>query len=324
MLRDSGNAVLDTALRPLARFLNKRNLVELTVNEPGEVGLELMRDGRNGIRDQGYVWEKAPDLTLEYWEELCHVLANGQGHRFDLIEQPRVSCQLPGGHRYEAMLGKVVSSGISVSVRMKRRAQVGLADFGLIGDPFKRLTELIARGGNVIVSGGTASGKTTFLNLLLEVIPEHRRLFVIEDTAELEVPHKNQTRRLVSRNETGVAIGYAEIFDHAMRSRPDQVLLGELSIPNTYSALRLLNTGHRGFLATIHADSPELALDEAFFQNLAFAGDARMSSDYLSRYLRRTVDAVLQVAKVGGARRAVIEIWWPLRGERWRPEEASL
>lgn len=308
----SGDALYDAALEPLGKYLGRKNLVEFVANRPGEAGLLLLKQTKAGKVEE-WAWEKAPELNLSYWSKLCHILANKKGHHFDEVAQPRVSTQLPGGHRFEAMMGKVVDDGIGVAIRMKRRAGASLDDFGLTGALLHQVQVAVAAGANVLIAGGTSTGKTTFLNLLLELIPLDRRLFVMEDTKELEVPHHNLTRRLISRNETGCAVGYAEVFDHAMRMRPDQVLLGELSIPNTYPALRLLNTGHRGFFATIHADSPELALGEAFYQNLALGGHGELSPDYVREYLHRTVDLVVQLGHPEGASRRVTALWW--RGE---------
>lgn len=307
MLAASGDAVLDAALEPLSPYFRKRDLVELSANRPGEIGME--------IAGKGYAFERVPWMSLRFWEGICHALANKAGHAFDPIEQPRVSTRLPGGHRFEAMMGKSVLSGLTVSIRVKRKAHASLEDFGVTGEAKAEIEAAIRRGANVIVSGGTSSGKTTLVNLLLPLIPTNCRVLTIEDTAELDVPHQNQVNHIISRNEANPRVGYAEVFDHAMRSRPDQILLGELSIPNAFPSLLLLNSGHRGFLCTMHADSASLALDEGFYQRVALSGHHEIGAEYLARYLRRTVDLVVQVSKVGGDRRQVVELWWPTKGE---------
>ncbi len=307
MLAPSGDAVLDAALEPLAGFFRRKDLVEISANRPGEIGLE--------VAGKGYSFERVSGMTLKFWEGICHALANKAGHAFDPQEQPRVSTRLPGGHRFEAMMGKSVLSGLAVSIRVKRRAHASLEDFGVAGDTRAAIEQAVRTGANLIISGGTSSGKTTLTNLLLPLIPSDRRVLTIEDTPELDVPHQNQVNHVISRNEANPRVGYGEVFDHAMRSRPDQILLGELSIPNAFPALLLLNSGHRGFICTMHADSAALALEEGFYQRVALSGHSEIDPDYLARYLRRTVDLVVQVSKVGGDRRRVTELWWPAQGE---------
>ena len=106
-----------------------------------------------------------------------------------------------------------------------------------------------------------------------------------------------------------------------MRSRPDIVIAGELSIRNTFPSLRLLNTGHRGFMCTVHAHSARLALEEAIPFNVNLAGVKVVE---LERYLRRTIDLVIQVMKVAGGQRRITEIWQPGSGEPVRLYDGAL
>ncbi len=170
------------------------------------------------------------------------------------------------------------------------------------------------RGYTVFVSGGTSSGKTTLLNTLIPFIPSEKRILTVEDTRELRVPHLDRNHFVPPRHTAAgveVAVDYAKIIDHLMRSRPDIVIAGELSIRNTFPSLRLLNTGHRGFMCTVHANSARLALEEAVEFNCNLAGYRIVD---LARYMLRTVDLVVQVMKVGGGQRRVTEIWEPSKG----------
>lgn len=313
MLGNSGDAVLDDALEPLLAFLKRKNLVELSCNRPGEIWSE--------IAGEGWRCDSAPALSLKHWSKLCYILANKAGQRFDIEEQPFVSTRLPGGHRFEANLGKSVRSGVSVSIRMKRKIQLEYEDFGLGGEYQARVLDDIAAGANVVISGGTSSGKTTLFNKMIEAIPSDRRIISMEDTAELDVPHRNRVEHDLARHSDGGSVGYAEKFDHAMRSRPDQILLGELSMKNAFPALLLLNSGHRGFMMTMHADSAHLALEEGFYQRIALSGHGNVGQEYLASYLRKTVDLVIQIAKVERDKRRITELWWPVRNEHRRLTE---
>lgn len=300
------DAVLDSILEPLTVFMRKRDLIEIQAIRPGEVILE--------IEGKGYVVERAPNLTMGTWERIFHALANKAGQEFDPIRQPRVSVRLPGGHRFEGMAGKTVGSGLSVTIRMLRKVSRTLEDFGVSGEIKAAIEDAIRSEANVIISGGTKSGKTTLTNLLLPLIPAEDRILTAEDTQELFPPHRNQVNYIVSRNEKDPVIGYSELIDHFMRSSPTRVILGELSMLNAFPCLLMLNTGHRGLIATMHADSCRFALDEGFYQRVTLAGHRAIKAD-LAEFLRTAVDLVIQVAKVGRDARRVTELWWPARGE---------
>lgn len=300
------DAVLGAKIEPLAAALRRRGLVELNCNAPGEVWLEF-EGGRR-------IAEKAPALSADYWRKLCHILANSGGVVFDPESQPFVSTRLPGGHRFEAMVSGFCETGLSVSIRMFRHAGVSLAEFGLTGRWAEKVTEAVRAGQTIFVSGGTSSGKTTLLNLLVEHVPEGKRVLTVEDTRELVVPHRDRNHFTPPRHSVaGIPspVDYARIIDHLMRSRPDVIIAGELSIANTFPALRLLNTGHKGFMCTLHANSARLALEEAVEFNCNLAGHRIID---LGRYMRRTVDLVIQVMRLAGGERRVIEIWEPAVG----------
>ena len=311
----SGDAVLAAKLEPLAPFFKRRGIVELNANRPGEVWLELA-DGRRTV-------EKVPSLTQHYWRGLCHVLANGAGKVFDPETQPFVSERLPGGHRFEGMISGFSEWGLSVSIRVSRDSGATLEDFGLIGEWRDLVVGHVRAGSNIIVSGGTSAGKTTLLNKLIPEIPREKRILTVEDTRELRVPHPDCNHFVPPRHvahEKRAAIDFARIIDHLMRSRPDIVIPGELSIANTFPTLRLLNTGHRGLMCTVHANSARLALEEAIPFNCNLAGVKVVN---LVEYLRRTVDLVIQVTKLNGGKRRVTEIWRPLENTAAKLHEGA-
>lgn len=289
--------ILTSALKPLESYLKKEGLVELSAHRAGEVWLEIGRQ---------YLSEQAPDLTFNVWRRLMEVLANMSGQAFHLKNQPRVSSALPGGHRFEGMLGHAVEGHLSISIRLKRKLQLKLEEFGLNSQDQIFLQDACKKGQNIIVSGGTSSGKTTFLNLLASSIPLSKRILSVEDTYELDLPHLHWVKLLVSRNETGQAVGYPQVIEHILRARPDIVMAGEVSIANAYPVLSLLNTGHKGFLCTIHANNARLALEEAFDSKLRLAGLLLPST---FDYLKKTIDIVVHIEKNLQGKRQVKEIW---------------
>ncbi len=296
-------AVLVTKLKPLEALLKSPSLIELSVVRSGEVILE--------IADQGFEYREVPELTTKYWESLCYTLGNLKGEAFNPETQPRMSTRLPGGHRFEAMIGKSVESGLSVSIRLNRQIAVSLVDFGLPENIQSELIEAVEEGQSMIISGGTSSGKTTFLKAVIQYIPLEKRILTVEDTRELELPHVNKVQYVVSRNEKDPTIDWPQVIDHLMRSRPDIIIAGELSIANTFSLISLLDTGHKGFMTTVHSNSCQLALEETIPTKVHLSGRNIPS---ISNYLKKTVDWVIQIQKVqegSNFRRKVVEVWQP-------------
>ena len=299
------NPVLIALLEPLKTFLETKDLVEISVLKEGEVALE--------IEGQGYIYKSAPELDFSYWKNLCHTLANMNGLVFDLENHPILSTRLPDQqnkkfHRFEAMMGPFVENGISISIRISRDTKRSLEDFGLSGKVKEQVLSIVREGRAILISGGTSSGKTTLLNLLVQEIPLHKRILTVEDTRELNLPHKNWKAYTIPRNDQDANISYQAIIDHFMRSRPDVVITGEVSIPNSFPILRLLNTGHKGFMCTIHANGPELALEEAFEQNLRLGGHPVINA---AQFLKKTIDLVIQVDHLGLDRRGITALWEP-------------
>ncbi len=154
---------------------------------------------------------------------------------------------------------------------------------------------------NILVSGGTSSGKTTFLNALLAEIPEHERLVLIEDTAELRLVHENAVGLIAARSALGEAdVTVEDLLIAALRLRPDRIILGELRGAEAFSFLRAVNTGHPGSMTTIHADSPGRAIEQLVL--LVLQGGSRLSRDDVRHYVRESVDVYVQLAREPGRR----------------------
>jgi Flp pilus assembly CpaF family ATPase len=295
------NPTLATLMTPLNQLLNTKDLVELSVFEAGKVGLE--------VAGQGYAFIETPHLNTRYWHLLCHALANQQGLVFAPPQQPFLSVALPGGHRFQAKMGQGVESRLDISIRLLRPVDIPLEKFGLIGDLQDKILNLIKGGANIIVSGGTSSGKTTFLRQLLKQIPQDKRILTLEDTRELFMPgHPHIIHHLVPRNEGRNHELYGREIDHMMRSRPDVIILGEVSVGNAFPILRLLNSGHAGFMTTIHANTPELALTAAIPQNIRLSGQEDRG---VVDVLMATVDLIIQLHKVGLKDRLITEVFFP-------------
>ena len=154
---------------------------------------------------------------------------------------------------------------------------------------------------NIVVSGGTSSGKTTFLNALLREVPSDERLILIEDTPELNVHHDNSIGLVSVRGELGEArVTTNDLVSAALRMRPDRIVLGELRGPEAFAFLRAVNSGHPGSMTTIHADSPQSAIEQLVM--LVLHSGTRLSRADVRCYVEDSVDVFVQLDRAGGKR----------------------
>jgi type IV secretion system protein VirB11 len=159
---------------------------------------------------------------------------------------------------------------------------------------------------NILVSGGTSTGKTTFLNALLREVPAGERLILIEDTPELKVHHENAVGLLAARSALGEArVSANDLVAASLRMRPDRIILGELRGTEAYAFLRAINTGHPGSMTTVHADSAERAIEQIVL--LVLQAGTQLGRDDVRHYVSRTVDVFVQLARTAG-RRHVAEV----------------
>ncbi len=240
--------LLGSLLRPWEGFLDDLTLVEIMAVKPGEFVLETHKGE--------FLHHLDTRLTLSYWEGLIHTLANEQGLEFKPEGQGLLAAILPdarrgGWHRFEAMWGDRVQNGISVSVRLRRVQSRTMEDFGLEQSSILSLKKALKKGSSMLISGGTSSGKTSLLNILVKEIPLDKRIITIEDTPELDLPHPHWVSYRVPRYASSRHLSYQSLIDHVVRMRPDILITGEISVDNCFPILRLLNTGHKGFMSTL-------------------------------------------------------------------------
>ncbi len=272
--------VLESVLRPLSYWYNQDNVEEVVVNHPGEVWLRL-----RGKRAHPWACQKDPKLTRNYLVDLLYIIANTYELPFDPERgTPVVYATLPGDHRFSAIAGRNVmydhedlTGGIALAIRVHSDSvSFGLQDYGLKqgeilkkinplkrikdpDDPYERLMLSIKRGDHVLVSGATATGKTTFLNNLLNILDVHKRVITVEDTRELIVPHPNRVHLTLSRTEQTNKLDYPKIIDLVVRFTPDAIIGGEISTANAGALWELMGSGHDNCFATIHAENSEAA-----------------------------------------------------------------
>ncbi len=279
-MTDSNFKVLESTLRYLSYWYSQDNVEEIAVNRPGEIWLRL-----RGRRAVPWVSQQDANLSRTYLNDIIHIIANTYELPFDPDRgTPVVYATLPGDHRFSAISGRNVmydnedlTGGVAMCVRVHTEdVHFGFGDYGLRKgqklhqlnplahmaepeDPFERLMFSIKRGDHILVSGATATGKTTFLNNLLKLLEPGKRIVTIEDTRELIVPNLNRVHLVLSRTEQTNNLTYPKIIDLVVRFTPDAIIGGEISTANAGALWELMGSGHENCFATIHAENSEAA-----------------------------------------------------------------
>lgn len=331
MMEADPNAIADRVLRKLKAFYDRDGLEEVVINRPGFIWL----------KPRGGAWEEleAPELDYKYLWRVCKVLANINHNQFSEAEIPIVACELPTDpFRFQAVMGPNVRyatsdrRGVAIAIRaLKADTNIGFGHYGLAPgvrlpgkaaaierdftisqDHVETLKAVVARGQSIIVSGATSTGKTTFTNKIIELIPREERIITVEDARELSVPHPNRVHLMVPRSRGSNAIGYPEIIDALVRLTPDWIVCGELSVSNAQPIYATMGKGHP-IITTVHAGSPEEAVS-AFTNNMSIAGGAIASDpEALATSIRSQIGMIVQLDRRDGQRR-VTEISLPADG----------
>jgi pilus assembly protein CpaF len=229
----------------------------------------------------------------------------------DLTNQnPILNTRLPDGSRV-AVVGPPSSfNGPTLTVRKFNRWYTSdelVAAGGLPVHVRDVVIDLIERRRNGIISGGTGSGKSTLLKALLDHVPRHERLVVIEQPAELKISHANAVRwEAIEAIPGQVAITPSQLVAAALRHRPDRIIMGEIRDECGYDLLQAMNTGHGGTLSTLHADSALDALDR--LADLALSARTNLDQAFVRSQTGRAVDFVLHCERDPKGRRRVCEL----------------
>jgi len=243
-------------LRQIENLILDPEISEIMVNSPTDIFIEK----------QG-VMEKVPGVTIPI-DQLRVAVQNIARSLGDDIseEKPILDSRLPDGSRIAAVLPPCSIHGITLTIRKFNTRSFTIADLIRIGTITEEmaayLQAAIASRKNILISGGTGTGKTTLLNILADFIPDEDRLLVIEDTAEIHIRKPNLVR-FEARRQQGPkipAVTIRDLLKASLRHRPERTILGEIRGEEAFDLLQALNTGHSGSLSTIHANSATQAL----------------------------------------------------------------
>lgn len=287
-------------LRPIQHLLETDTVSEIMVNPDSTVWIE--EDGQIQFLSGIHFADGALLTGLE-------VIANKFGKKLD-ADSPILNLRLPDGSRMAALIPPVVHPAPLLTIRKFTSRNFTMADLVeremLTAEQATVLAESVRRGDNVLISGGTSSGKTTLLNVLADCIPAEERILILEDTAELRIrkPHVVCAEAQLDTHKT--QIGFGDLLKAALRHRPDRIIVGEIRGAEARIFLDALNTGHRGSLSTIHSNSATDAISR--LAAMALRGQATGDLATTRAEAERSLDRIVHVTRDDGIRR-VAEIY---------------
>lgn len=293
------NDAIDNLLAPIKDLLDDEAVSEVMINGPSEIFVEK----------KGLVY-KTPN-TFSSEDSLIsamRAIAQSVGRVID-ADNPRLDARLPDGSRIHVVLPPMAKNGTTVAIRKFSKEKLtinDLVEFGSLSKSAARFLDIcIHLGKNIIVSGGTGSGKTTMLNVLGSRIPKTQRLLIIEDAAELQVKAEHvvnfETRKAdPTRGVEEVTI--RELVISAMRLRPDRIIVGEVRGEEALDLIQVMNTGHDGSMGTVHANNPIDACTR--LETLCLMGDTKIPPDAVRKMIASAMQIIVQCSRYhdGGRR----------------------
>jgi type IV secretion system protein VirB11 len=163
---------------------------------------------------------------------------------------------------------------------------------------------------NIIISGGTSTGKTTFTNAVIRSIPHEERLITVEDAREVDLSsHPNRVHLIASKGGQGRSkVTTQDLIEACLRLRPERIIVGELRGSEAFSFLRAINTGHPGSISTLHADTPRMAIEQ--LKMMVMQAGLGMTPTEITSYIKNVVDIVVQLKRGGKGRRYISEVYF--------------
>ena len=224
--------------------------------------------------------------------------------------KPILDSRLPDGSRVAAVIPPCSLNGVTLTIRKFNARHFTVSDLVEAGTLERwlanQLEDYVLARENILISGGTGTGKTTLLNVLAKFIPEDERILLIEDTAEIQINHQNLVRLEARQAQNGLPpVTIRDLLKAALRHRPDRIILGEIRGGEAYDLLQLLNTGHSGSLSTVHATSAKQAL--ARFTSCVLQSGVDLPYRAVKTNIGHSVNVVVQLERRPG-RRFVSEV----------------
>jgi len=290
-------------LGPIGYLLDDASVSEILVNGPDEIFVEKKGQLQRVMNAR---FNSEDDLLAA-----INSIAQRVGRRIS-EQDPRLDARLDDGSRVAAIIRPCSLKGPALSIRKFTQSSISLKEYVELGaissDGAQFLSLAMFLGKNILVSGGTGSGKTTLLTLLCNLIPKGQRLIVIEDAHELKVHYEHvlflETRHADAQGKGEVNM--KDLLKSSLRLRPDRIIVGEVRSSEALELINAMNTGHKGCLGTIHANSPPDAIVR--LEALAQGGDAKISEKALRYQVSAAIDLIIQISRLSDGSRKITEI----------------
>jgi type IV secretion system protein VirB11 len=330
---EAGSA-LSLTLRALQPLLANSDVMELCINRPNEAFVETCA---------GWHREPLPFADFEWCSRLAKLVANSTQQRIDATA-PLLSASLPTGERVQIVMPPATTAGcVAITIRRPADQVWSIEELGrrgifrstrqagtkldgteeellrlLASSDYEEFMRLAVRSRkNILVSGPTGSGKTTWTKALIREIPSDERLVTIEDAKELVLDrHPNHVRLYYSKDDQGVArVTPKQLLESCLRMKPDRILLAELRAEEAFDYLRNVNSGHPGSITSVHATSAELAFEQLVLLVKQNPGGRELARVDIKSLLYLLIDVVIQFG-VERHERFIKEIWFDPQRKR--------
>lgn len=282
-------------LRPIQHLILDPDISEIMVNGPERIFIEKA----------GYL-QAVPDVKLTAASLMVAVKNIARRLGDDISEaNPILDSRLPDGSRVAAVIPPCSIHGVALTIRkfnshkftMKDLIELETVTPGLA----QQLQGYVVQRKNILICGGTGSGKTTLANILTEFIPNHERIVLIEDTAEIQIHKENILRFEARREQNGLpAVTIRNLLKTTLRHRPDRIILGEIRGGEAFDLLQLLNTGHSGTLSTVHANSASQGISR--FTTCVLQSGVDIPFRAIKTNIADSLNVIIQIERRPGSR----------------------
>jgi pilus assembly protein CpaF len=293
---------LRSLFSPIAGLLEDASISEIMINGPREVFVE-----RKGQLER-------TDVQFSSGAAILAALRNVAQYAGTYIDErnPILEAQLPDGSRLEAVLSPIVKDGPAVSIRRFARSTMTLERLIELGAMSPEVAEvlrmLVVAKCNIVVAGGTGSGKTSLLNVLAACAPEGERVLVLEDTREIQIARGHvlymEARRPDEQGQGAITI--RELFRASLRMRPDRIIVGEIRGAEAIDMLQAMVSGHGGCLSTLHASTPGDTLGR--LETMSMMSDLTLPLSAVRSQIGSGIDVIVQVARLADGARKVTHV----------------